>query len=124
MLAVVLTAIESGDLTVALLRERFDQRRVNRPTAGQTFAQMRQRFWLVSRLDFTLGLRTPARYPSITAVAVLAMAFGIATGATAFELLKRTMFPPLPYRKAARIVAIQSVNVVTARTNTRVLHDF
>lgn len=124
MLAVVLTAIESGDLTVALLRERFDQRRVNRPTRGQKCTQMRQRLWLVSRLDFTLGLRMVARYPSLTAVAVLAMAFGIATGATAFELLKRTMFPPLPYNNAARIVVIQNVNVATARTDTRVLHDF
>lgn len=84
----------------------------------------RRRLSLMSALDFKLGLRMVARYPSLTAVAVLAMAFGITLGASSFELLKSTMFPPLPYGNVGRIVAIQSVNVATTRTNTRALHDF
>jgi len=124
MFAGVLTAVETTDVAFALRRERFDASRVHRLAAQQQVFRQRSRLWFASRLDFKLGLRMVARYPSLTAVAVLAMAFGIATGATAFELLKGTMFPPLPYSNAARIVAIHNVNVATTRTETRALHDF
>jgi putative ABC transport system permease protein len=77
-----------------------------------------------SLLDFKLGFRMLARYPSLSAVAVLAMAFGIAGGAASVEVVKDQAFPPLPYRDADRIVAIQNVNVMTTRPEPRALHHF
>ncbi len=75
-------------------------------------------------LDFKLGLRMLARHPGLTVIAVVAMAFGIATGAVAFELVKDQVLPPLPYREAERIVEIRNVSTRTASPEPRALHDF
>ncbi|HEV2736824.1 MAG TPA: ABC transporter permease, partial [Longimicrobiaceae bacterium] len=75
-------------------------------------------------LDFRLGFRMVARHPGLTLVGVLAMAFGIAAGAVAFELVKDQLFPPLPYGEAGRIVGIRNVSTRTTRPDPRALHDF
>ena len=121
LVANLLTALEALDMAVALLRERRDLRANG--TTGESGGQWR--IPTASRLDFTLGLRMLARYPSLTAVAVLAMAFGIATGAGAFHLVKELMLlPPLPYSEEARIVRIQNVSTATTFEDPRALHDF
>ncbi len=76
------------------------------------------------KLDFALGLRMLARYPGLTAISVAAMAFGIAVGAGALELVGDQVFPPLPYRDAERIVRIQNVSALTTLPEPRALHDF
>ncbi|MBC8089950.1 MAG: ABC transporter permease [Phycisphaerae bacterium] len=124
-LAALLTAMESVQLAVALLGERVAMRRARRTMGiGRSVAARGRAGPVISRLDFKLGLRMVVRYPSLTVVAVLAMAFGIATGAAAFEYMKGQLFPPLPYRDAARIVAIQNINIETTQLNTHVLDDF
>jgi predicted permease len=123
-LATLLTTLEAADLAVALLRERRRRRRAI-GASGRTAraAGGPGRIPTASWLDFKLGLRMLARYPSLTLVAVVAMAFGIAVGAGAFELVKDQLFPPLPYRDAARIVRIENVDARTTRPAPRALHD-
>ncbi len=75
-------------------------------------------------LDFRLGIRMLARYPGLTVVGALAMAFGIAVGAGGFELVKDQLFPPLPYAEPGRIVAIENVSTRTLQPEPRALHDF
>jgi predicted permease len=75
-------------------------------------------------LDFRLGFRMVARHPGLTLIGVLAMAFGIAAGAVAFELAKDQLFPPLPYGETGRIVRVQNVSTRTTRPEPRALHDF
>ena len=106
VVASLLTGLEALDMAAALLRERW-------------------RFPTASALDFKLGFRMMARYPSLTAVAVLAMAFGIAGGAAGFQWVKEATFlPPLPYRDEARIVRIQHVDTRTTAVEPRALHHF
>ena len=75
-------------------------------------------------LDFKLGFRMLARYPGLTVVGALAMAFGVAIGAAGFEHVRDQLFPPLPYADAGRIVAIHNVSTRTTRPEPRALHDF
>lgn len=64
-------------------------------------------------LDFRLGWRMLLRYPWLTAVAVLAMAFGIAFGAGAVQLLTDLYFPPLAYHQPDRIVRLERISTET-----------
>lgn len=94
-------------------RARMSRARLRLPVVGG-----------VSWLDFKLGLRMLARYPGLTAVAVLAMAFGIAIGAGTFQFLKDAAFPALPYGGGERLVQLQNVSTRTTREDPRALHDF
>jgi len=58
-------------------------------------------------LDFKLGLRMLAKYPGLTLVAGVAMAFAIAVGAATFEFLKDAMYPTLPLPDGDRVVRLQ-----------------
>ena len=51
-----------------------------------------------SLLDFKLGGRMLARYPGLTVVGGLAMAFAIWVGAGTFEFLNQVVNPTLPFR--------------------------
>ena len=75
-------------------------------------------------LDFKLGLRMLARYPGLTVVGGLAMAFGIAVGAGAFQLSRELNTLPLAYADADRIVTLQNVSTETTFPEPRALHDF
>ncbi|MBV9774603.1 MAG: ABC transporter permease [Gemmatimonadetes bacterium] len=74
-------------------------------------------------LDFRLGWRMLVRYPGLTVVAVLAMAFGIAFGAGAFQLIKDIYFPPLAYRDVDAIVRLQRVSTATTSPAPLTLPD-
>ncbi len=114
IVANILTGLEALDMAMALVRERND-----------VHSGTRWRLPTASRLDFTLGLRMLARYPSLTAVAALAMAFGIAAGTAGFHLTKELMLlPPLPYGDEERIVRIQNRSATTTFEDPRALHDF
>lgn len=78
----------------------------------------------VSLLDFKLGFRMLARYPGLTLVGGLAMAFAIWTGAATFELVTQTIGPNIPLPEGNRIVAIQNWNDATSRPERHLLHDF
>ena len=57
-------------------------------------------------LDFRLGLRMLGKYPGLTLVGGIAMAFGIAAGAAVFEFVTQFMHPTLPFRDGDRMIGI------------------
>lgn len=77
-----------------------------------------------SSLDFRLGFRMLVKYPGLTLVGGLAMAFAIWTGATGFELVTQLYYPRLPVPGGDRIVAIRQVDTTTGDTELRTTHDF
>ena len=114
LVAYALTLLEALEMVGALLVARV---RV-RPEAGGG------RGPLVSRLDFKLGLRMLARYPGLTLMGGLAMAFGIAIGAGTFELAREIVLPHVPYEDGERIVGIQEIDPITARPDPHVARAF
>ncbi|HEX6315726.1 MAG TPA: ABC transporter permease [Gemmatimonadaceae bacterium] len=84
---------------------------------------VRKRQLHFSWLDFKLGARMLARYPGLTIVGGLAMAFAIWVGAGTFEFLSQVVNPQLPFRHGDQIVAIRNLDVQTRDTEGRALHD-
>jgi putative ABC transport system permease protein len=114
--ATILTSFEALDMGVALLLERARVQRRPRTLEGRalTVAKSRRpRGVGVSLLDFKLGLRMLVRYPGLTVVAGLAMAFALAVGAGTFEFLKDAMYPTLPLDEGDRVIRLQ---ILDART--------
>lgn len=58
-------------------------------------------------LDLKLGVRLLIKYPGLTLVGGLAIAFAIATGAATFVLLTKLVRPTLPLDHGDRIVGIR-----------------
>lgn len=65
-----------------------------------------------------------ARYPGITLVGGIAMAFGIWFGAVTFELLGLFMFPQLPLPNGDRIVQVFNWDTKGSEPEKRSVHDF
>jgi len=78
----------------------------------------------VSWLDFRLGFRMLARYPGLTVVGGLAIAFAIWVGAATFELVTQVVRPTLPLPDGGRIVGIRTWDVAANRAEAHVAHDF
>ena len=78
----------------------------------------------VSWLDFKLGFRMLARYPGLTVVGGIAMAFAIAIGAAVFEFIAQTLHPTLPLNEGNRVVAIRMWDAAASQGEQRLLHDF
>ena len=60
----------------------------------------------VSWLDLKLGFRMLRRYPGLALVGGLAIAFGIASGAVAFEVVNQIVRPTIPLPAGDRIVGL------------------
>ena len=75
-------------------------------------------------LDLKLGFRMLVKYPGLTVIAGLAMAFGIWFGAVTFQMWNVLMSTELPLPDGDRIVRIQNWNTKTLHDEDRVLHDF
>ena len=66
-----------------------------------------RREWLrVSWLDFKLGFRMLAKYPGLTIIGGLSMAFAIWVGAGTFEFIRQVVDPPLPLAEGDRVVGM------------------
>jgi predicted permease len=78
----------------------------------------------VSWLDFKLGFRMLARYPGLTIVGGVAMAFAIWIGAGVFELVTQVLRPTIPLPDGNRIVAIGTWDAEKNRPEPRIAHDF
>ncbi|HZI30441.1 MAG TPA: ABC transporter permease [Gemmatimonadaceae bacterium] len=76
-----------------------------------------------SLLDFKLGARMLARYPGLTLVGGLAMAFAIWVGAGTFEFLNQVVNPTLPFRNGDRIVALRNLDIESRDVEGRALYD-
>jgi putative ABC transport system permease protein len=75
-------------------------------------------------LDLKLGSRMLVKYPGLTIVGGLAMAFGIWFGAVAFEMLGIVTTTKLPLPDADRIVEIEIWDVKGNEAEEKALHDF
>lgn len=74
-------------------------------------------------LDFKLGFRMLAKYPGLTLVGGLAIAFAICVGAVGFELGTQLMYPKLPLDEGERIVAVQNRELASRRVQNPTLRD-
>src|SRR5215217_6565590 len=75
-------------------------------------------------LDMKLGFRMLVKYPGLTIIGGLAMAFSIWVGALVFEGVRTFISPSLPLPGGDRIVMIKNWDVVDRRTEGRVLYDY
>jgi predicted permease len=75
-------------------------------------------------LDFTLGVRMLRKYPGLTIVGGLAIAFAIWAGATGYEVVARVLYRPLPFVEAERIVTIGNWDAARSRLEQPSLHDY
>jgi predicted permease len=75
-------------------------------------------------LDFRLGLRMLGKYPGLTLVGGIAMAFGIAAGAAVFEFVTQFMHPTLPFRDGDRMIGISVWDRSTTGARSPSLDDF
>ena len=79
--------------------------------------------WLDSSwLDFKLAARLLIKYPGLTVVAGLAMAFAIAIGAAAFEFLTQVVYPTLPLHEGHRIVEMRLWHTASNGVEEQALH--
>ncbi len=77
-----------------------------------------------SWLDLKLGSRMLLKYPVLTIVGGLSMAFAIWVGAGAFEAIRQLVFPVIPLPEADRIVVLQNWETAENRPELRATHDF
>jgi putative ABC transport system permease protein len=77
-----------------------------------------------SWLDFRLGFRMLLKYPGLTLVGGLAMAFAIWVGAATFEFVTQVLRPTLPLEEGHRIVGLRSWDAAAGREERRTTRDF
>lgn len=124
VIATIVTSLEALDMAFALRWQRRRMlRRLGRAVPPNLRTARRRMMPTVSWLDFRLGLRMLVRYPAMSVVGCLAMALGIAIGATVFQFVTELIFPDHPYADASRIVGIQSIDTRTGGITSRTLHD-
>jgi putative ABC transport system permease protein len=75
-------------------------------------------------LDLKLGGRMLVKYPGLTIVGGLAMAFAIWVGIVIFQVVGLFVHPTLPLPQGARLVEIQTIDVAANDEEEKVLHDF
>jgi putative ABC transport system permease protein len=81
--------------------------------------------WLAgASLDFRLGFRMLVKYPGLTIVGGLAMAFAIWVGVIVFQLVNLVLFPSLPLPDGDRIVHLRNWDAAANGPDARALHDF
>ena len=75
-------------------------------------------------LDLKLGGRMLAKYPGITLVGSIAMAFAIWFGTVTFEMLGQVLNPQLPLPGGDRIVQVYNWDTKAIAPEKRSVHDF
>ena len=91
----------------------------------ETLREGRGLAWLGGMsLDLKLGLRMLVKYPGLTLVGGVAMAFAIWMGAMTFEMVNMFMNPTLPLPGGDRIVQLRNWDVEKNAKEPRALYDF
>jgi len=81
--------------------------------------------WLAGwPMDLKLGGRVLVKYPGLTIVGVVAMAFAIWVGIVIFQVVGLFVHPTLPLSQGARLVEIRSIDVAANIQEKKVLRDF
>ena len=78
----------------------------------------------ISWMDLKLGVRMLVKYPGLTLVGSLAMAFAIAVGAAAFEFLNQVVHPALPLHEGDRVVGIRLWHTESNGVEEQALFDY
>lgn len=78
----------------------------------------------ISWLDLKLGFRMLVRYPGLTLVGGLALAFAIAVGAGTFELVHQLLHPTLPLDEGDRVVGIRLWHAAAMGVEEQASYDF
>jgi len=74
-------------------------------------------------MDLKLGGRMLVKYPGLTIVGGVAMAFGICVGLAIFQVVSLFTNPTLPLSQGARLVEIRTMDVAANDEEAKVLHD-
>src|SRR5918993_1356403 len=91
----------------------------------ETLRDGRGTAWLSGlSLDLKLGFRMLVKYPGLTLVGGLAMAFGIWFGAVTFHMLGLVTSTKLPLPDGDRIVKVLNRDLKLAHNEDRVLYDY
>ena len=94
-------------------------------SAAKGFSAPRVGAWIDGfRLDLKLGGRVLVKYPGLTLVGGVAMAFAICVGLVIFQVVTLFTHPTLPLADGHRIVEIRNWDVSTHQPEPRALHDF
>src|SRR5688572_219404 len=81
--------------------------------------------WLAGwPMDLKLGGRMLVKYPGLTIVGGIAMAFAICVGLVIFQVVSLFTNPTLPLSEGARLVEIRSMDVAANDEEEQILHDF
>lgn len=88
----------------------------------QVHREMRS-FPLMNWLDFKLGGRMLVKYPGLTVVGGIAMAFAICVGLVVFQILALFIHPALPLPQGDRLVEIRVMDLEVNDEEPQVLHD-
>lgn len=85
----------------------------------------RQPAWLAGwSLDAKVGLRMLVKYPGLTVLGGLAMAFAIWIGVVTFQLVNAVLYPSLPLPDGDRVVELRNWDAEASAVEARALHDF
>lgn len=90
----------------------------------QVHREMRRGFTFMNWLDIKLGGRMLVKYPGLTIVGGLAMAFAILVGVVIFQFASLFLYPSLPLPHAGRIVQVKLQDLVENETEPRALYDY
>ncbi len=81
--------------------------------------------WMAgAALDLKLGVRMLVKYPGLTIVGGVAMAFAICVGLVIFQVVGLFTHPTLPVSQGARLVEIRTIDVAANDEEEKILHDF
>ena len=81
--------------------------------------------WLAGwPMDLTLGGRMLVKYPGLTLVGGVAMAFAICVGLIIFQMVSLFTHPTLPLSQGARLVELRIIDVTVSDEEEKILHDF
>ena len=81
-------------------------------------------FTFMSWLDFKLGGRMLVKYPGLTIVGGLAMAFAIVVGIVIFQFAGLFLYPSLPLANGDRIVQLSLRDISENQQEPKALYDF
>jgi predicted permease len=81
--------------------------------------------WLAGwPMDLKLGARMLVKYPGLTIVGGVAMAFAICVGLVIFQVVGLFTHPTLPLSEGARLVQIRNMDLAVNDEEERILYDF
>lgn len=95
------------------------------PTARGQSRDARWLSWFPNlSLDFKLGGRMLVKYPGLSLVGGLAMAFAIGVGAITFDMVTMLQNPKLPLPNGDRVVELSNWDAQANSAESRTLYDF